>query len=100
MFMLQLGHILLGGGLLRERPRQHELRFEHRTAGLDPAVEGGAHPSDRRMPDLLLDVRDDLTDIGLVPAPVQLLCRQAQLDEEVAKEVLRLRLATLFAPQP
>ena len=56
--------------------------------------------SDRRMPDLPLDVRDDLTGIGLVPAPVQLLGGQAELDDEVAGQVLRLDLAAFFPPKP
>ena len=52
------------------------------------------------MPDLPLDVRDDLTGIGLVPAPVELLGDQAELDDEVAGQVLWLDLAALFPPQP
>jgi hypothetical protein len=35
-------------------PGQHEFGLENRPSRLDPAVEGGAHPSDRRMPDLPL----------------------------------------------
>ncbi len=52
------------------------------------------------MPDVPLDVRDDLAGIGLVPAPVEVLGGQAELDDEVAGEVLRLDLAALFPPQP
>jgi hypothetical protein len=52
------------------------------------------------MADLPLDIRDDLTGIGLVPASVQRLGGQAQLDDEVAGEVLRFNLATFFPPQP
>ena len=52
------------------------------------------------MPDLPLDVRDDLPGIGLIPAPVQVLGGEAELDDEVAGEVLRLDLAALFPPQP
>ena len=98
--VLQLRHVFLGRRFLRERPGQHELGFEHRAAGLDPAIERSCHPAQRRMPDLPLDVGDDLTGIGLVPAPVQLLGRQPELDDEVAGEVLRLGLAALFPPQP
>ena len=50
------------------------------------------------MEDPLLDVGDDLPGIGLVPAPIEVLGGQAQLDDEVAREVLRLDLAALFPP--
>ena len=45
---LQLRHILLGSGFFRERPRQHELGFEHRAACLDAAVESSGHPSNAK----------------------------------------------------
>jgi hypothetical protein len=51
---------------------------------LHPAVEGGAHPSDRRMPHLLLDADDEVTGIGLVPASIEILGSPAELDNEVA----------------
>ena len=51
------------------------------------------------MPDLPLDVRDDLTGIRLVPAPVQLLSGQAELNEEVAGQVLWFPLAAFFPPE-
>ena len=50
------------------------------------------------MSDMLLHVRDDLTGIGLVPAPVEVLRDGPELDDEVAGEVLRLGLAALLAP--
>ena len=77
--VLQLRHVFFGRRFLGERPGQHELGFEHRTAALDPAVEGGRHPAERRMPDPTLDVGDDLPGIGLVPAPVKLLGHDAKL---------------------
>ena len=52
------------------------------------------------MPDPALDVGDDLPGIGLVPAPVKVLGDRPELDDEVAREVLRLGLAALFPPQP
>ena len=52
------------------------------------------------MADLPLDVRDDLTGVGLVPAPVQLLGGRAELNDEVAGQVLWLNLAAFFPPQP
>jgi hypothetical protein len=96
--VLQLGHIFLGGGLLRERPWQHEFGFEDRAGRLDPAVQGGAHPSDRWVPDLSLDVRDGLTGIRAEPAAIELLGNQAKLNEEIAREIFRFSLATFLAP--
>ena len=52
------------------------------------------------MPNLPLDVRDDLPGIGLVPAPIEVLGGQPELDDEIAGEVLRLDLAALLPPQP
>ena len=37
------------------------------------------------MPEMFLDVRDDLPAIGLVPAPVKLLGCGSKLDDEVAR---------------
>jgi hypothetical protein len=51
------------------------------------------------MADLPLDIREDLTGVGLVPAPVQILGSHAELHDEVAREVLRLDLASFFAPE-
>ncbi len=52
------------------------------------------------MPHLLLNVDDDLPGLGLVPAPIELLGNDTELDDEVAGQVLRLDLAALFPPQP
>jgi hypothetical protein len=53
--VLQLRHVFLGCGFLRERPRQHELGLEHGIAAIDPAIQGGGHPAQRRMTHSLLD---------------------------------------------
>jgi hypothetical protein len=45
-----------------------------------------------------LHVGNDMPGIGLVPAPVELFRNGAELDDEVAREILGLRLAALFAP--
>jgi hypothetical protein len=50
------------------------------------------------MANLFLNVCDDLSSIGLIPAPVQLLGRNPELDDKVARKVLRLDLAALFLP--
>jgi hypothetical protein len=98
--VLELRHMLLGGGLLRERPGQHEFGLEDRPGRLYPAVQGGAHPSDSWVPNMMLHVGNDLSGIGLVPTPVQLLSSQSELDEKVGGEVLRLDLAAFFPPKP
>ncbi len=98
--MLQLRHVFLGRRFFRERPRQHELGLEDRPGRFDPAIQGGRHPAQRWMPDLVLDIREDLAGIGLIPASVQLLGRDAELDHEIARQVLGLDLAPLLPPQP
>ena len=52
------------------------------------------------MPDLPLDVGNDLTGIGLIPAPVEILRHHAELDDKIGGQILRLGLAALFPPQP
>jgi hypothetical protein len=37
------------------------------------------------MPDLALDVGKDLAGVGLIPASVQVLSRNAKLDDEIAR---------------
>jgi hypothetical protein len=51
------------------------------------------------MPDSLLDALDGPTRIPLIPFAVESFGREAQLDNEVAREVLRLGLAALLAPE-
>ena len=46
------------------------------------------------------DIDKDLSGIGLVPAPIELLGHHPELDEEIAGQVLRLDLAALFPPKP
>jgi len=52
------------------------------------------------MADLSLDIRDDLTSIGLVPTPVKRLGSNPELDDEIAGQVLRRNLAAFLPPQP
>jgi hypothetical protein len=52
------------------------------------------------MPDLLLDIGKDLAAIDLIPAAVQVLGRKAELNNEIARKVLRLDFAPLLPPQP
>ena len=64
-----------------------------------PAIERRRHPAEPWMPDMRLHVRNDLPGIGLVPAPVEVLGDGPKLDNEVAREVLRLDLTALLAPK-
>jgi hypothetical protein len=52
------------------------------------------------MMDFTLDVDDQLARIGLIPAPIQVFCRKTELDNEIARQVLRFDLTALFAPKP
>jgi hypothetical protein len=97
--VLQLGHILFGGGFFGEGPRQHELGLEHRLRALHDSVEGGHHPRNCRMPDPALDVADPPAGVALVPGAVELLGGGPKLHDEIAEEVLRIRLASFFSPQ-
>ena len=78
---------------------QHEFGLKDRPGNFDTAIERRRHPAQYRMPDLALDVRYGLAGIGLVPPPVQRLGGQAELDNEVARKVLRLGFASLFPPK-
>jgi hypothetical protein len=91
--------VLLGRGFFRERPREHELGFEHRAAAFDDPVQGRSHPADHRMPDPALDIFDNLPGRALEPSPIELLGREPQLDEKVIGQVFRLRLASFFPPE-
>jgi len=65
-----------------------------------PAVQRCRHPPQYRAPDLALNIGKNLTGIGLIPASVQVLSRNAKLDDQIARQVLGLDLAALFAPKP
>ena len=51
------------------------------------------------MPNLALDVFEDLAGIALVPVPIERFGHEAKLDDEVAGEVLRLDLAAFLPPE-
>jgi hypothetical protein len=51
------------------------------------------------MPDLFLDIYNHLAGIGLIPAPVQILGGDPELDHEIGREVLRLDFTPLLPPQ-
>jgi hypothetical protein len=52
------------------------------------------------MTDPPLDIDNHLAGMGLIPAPIKLLGRQPELDDEIVRQVLRFDLAAFFAPEP
>ena len=85
--------------LLRERPWQHELGLEHRAGFLDQSIERGGHPGHRAVDRMTLDVRDPVAGVEFIPAAVEVLGDQAELDDQDARKVRRSLLAAFFAPE-
>src|SRR5439155_27336228 len=56
-------------------------------------------PPDNLVQYPVLDIFNRLTGIALEPVPVELLCHKAELDDEVAGEVLGFDFAALFLPK-
>jgi hypothetical protein len=52
------------------------------------------------MLDPALHVRDHAAGVALVPGPVERLSGDAELDDEIVRQVSGFDLATLFLPQP
>jgi hypothetical protein len=96
--VLQLCHVLFGGGFLRKGPRQHKLGLKHRPTGINQAVPSGRHPFDHRMLNLPLHVLDGAAGIAFVPASIEILRHGAKLDDQDVGEILRLNLAALLPP--
>ena len=71
--VLQLGHVLLSSCFLGERPGQHELRFKDCAGTFHSAIQCRSQPPHSGMPNLALNVRDHLSGIGLIPAPIEVL---------------------------
>ena len=63
---------------------------------LDDPVQRRSHPADYRVADPALDISDDLPGRALVPLPIEVLSREPQLDEQIARMVLRLQLRLVF----
>jgi hypothetical protein len=83
----------------RERPRQHELGLVDRPRTRHDAIEGGRHPPDDRMLYSALHVLDRVSGVALVPVAIEVFSHQAELDDEVGRQVLRPDLASLLLPQ-
>ena len=97
--VLELGHVLFGGGFLGERPGQHELGLEYGFRTFHDPVQGRRHPGNGRMLDPALHVPDAPAGVALVPRAVELLGGGPELHDEVAGQVLRLGLAAFLAPE-
>ena len=79
--VLELRHVLLGGALVREVPRQHELRLEDsRLLGHHP-VESGSHPVDLWVADEALDLSELTPGLALEPMAIEVLGRAPELNE-------------------
>jgi hypothetical protein len=87
--------MLFDGRLFREGPRQHELGFEDGVGAIDDPIHRGRHPPDDGMMEAALDVSDALAGVALVPGPIERLGDDADLDDQIAREVLRLNFAPL-----
>ena len=51
------------------------------------------------MPNLPLYVRNDLTGVGFIPAPIEALSHDPKLNDQVTRQVLRLDFPALFTPE-
>ena len=91
--------MLFGRRVLGKRPGKHELGLVDRPGPGDHDIEGRRHPADDRVYDPALDVGDRTAGIALVPLPIEVFGRQAELDDEFAREVLRPDLAALLLLQ-
>ena len=98
--VLQLGHVLFGRRLFRKRPGQRELGLEDGVELVDETIEGRRHPTFHWMLDPALTVGDGAPCVALIPASVQRLRDDAELDNEVIAEVHRFDFAALFLPKP
>src|SRR5215203_5718883 len=88
---------LSAANILSEVPGQHELRFEHGAVVRHDSIQRRAHSI---LGGEALHRADAVPSLALEPAPVQLPGRADELDEEVAREVLRLDLSPLLPPEP
>src|SRR6516225_5915458 len=91
--------MLFRGRLLRERPGQHEFGLENGPAARHHPIKGRPHPPEYWMHEPMLNAFYGLLGIALVPMPIEGLSRYAELDDEVAGEVVRLGLAPFLAPE-
>jgi hypothetical protein len=98
--VLQLRRVLLHRVLLGEVPRQHEFCLKHPAVGVDDAIEGRRHPCVNGMDEPSLDIFDQVAGVVLIPPSIEVLGRNAKLDDQGAGQVVRLGLAALFPPQP
>jgi hypothetical protein len=84
--------------LFREGPGQHEFGFEYRATGINAAIQRCRHPFVDGMLDALFYIFDGVAGVALIPAPVEVLGRGAELDDQIFAEILRLDLTALLPP--
>jgi hypothetical protein len=83
-----------GGNRKRQRPTTTVAApSDPHAAASNPAVERRRHPLESRMPRPLLDVYDGQSSIT---APIEVLGGLAELNSEVAGEILRIDFASFF----
>jgi hypothetical protein len=85
--VLQLRHVLFGRRLFGERPGQRKLGLEHRIEIIDESVERRGHLPFDRMLHPALDVGDGAPGVALIPASVQRLGDDPELDNQVPRQV-------------
>src|SRR5262249_44565680 len=68
-------------------------------AVMDNAVGGRRQPPDHGMVYPALDVLDGLAGVPFVPLPIKALGHDAELDDQVARQVSRLDFAAFFLPE-
>ena len=78
--VLQLSHMLFRCAFFGEGPRQHEFGLENRARRLNKAIKGSSHPVDGSMLNPPLNVFDGVTGVSLIPAPIEVLCDGAELN--------------------
>ena len=97
--VLDLRHVLFGRRFFRERPGQHELGLKHGPGLLDDAVKRRSHPSQHRMSDVRWTSLITWPALRSYQMPIEGLGYEAELNDQVAGQVLRFSLAALFPPE-
>jgi hypothetical protein len=64
------------------------------------SIQRSSHPGDGPVDGMALDVTDLVTRVQLVPAAVEVLGDQPELDDQDARKIGRGGLTPLFAPEP
>ena len=81
---------------------QGSMNLASNTAPVASTIPSRVAPIQRlhRVAHMPLHLRDHLAGIALIPEPIEVLGHGPELDHQIARQVLRLDLAALLAPQP